>query len=62
MVVRLNLERSWHNMKQLVLTNGDGIIIDSAKVSNEDELLETLAKWLTDYEFLDGDSISFYDI
>ena len=49
-------------MTQLVLTNVDGIIIDSAKVTNEEELLETLAKWLTEYQFLNGDSITFYDI
>ena len=49
-------------MTQLVLTNGDDIIIDSAKVSTEDELLETHAKWLTEYQFLNGDSITFYDI
>ena len=49
-------------MVQLVLTNMDDIIIDSAKASSQDEILETLTKWLEEYQFLNGDSISFYDI
>ena len=49
-------------MTQLVLTNVDDIIIDSAKVKTKDELLETLAKWLKEYQFLNGDSITFYDV
>ena len=49
-------------MVQLVLTNMDDIIIDSAKASSQDEILQTLEKWLKEYQFLNGDSISFYDI
>ena len=49
-------------MIQIVLTNGDDIIIDSAKVENRDKILEVLAKWKEEYQFLNGDSISFYDI
>ena len=49
-------------MVQIVLTNGDDIIIDSAKVYNQTEILEVLTKWLDEYQFLNGDSISFYDI
>ena len=47
-------------MVQLVLQNEDDIIIDSAKVTTEDELLETLAKWLAEYKFLNRDKITFY--
>ena len=49
-------------MIQIVLTNGDDIIIDNAKVSSQDEILEVLTKWHEEYQFLNGDSISFYDI
>ena len=49
-------------MIQLVLTNGDDIIIDSARVKTQDEILEVLTKWNEEYQFLNGDSISFYDI
>ena len=47
-------------MVQVVLTNEDDIIIDSAKVGNQDELLEILTKWLKDYLFLNRDRITFY--
>ena len=49
-------------MIQLVLTNGDGIIIDSAKVESQEEILNILTKWHEEYQFLNGDSVSFYDI
>ena len=49
-------------MVQIVLTNEDGIIIDSAKVKGKVEILEVLAKWLLQYEFLNHDSITFYRI
>ena len=49
-------------MVQIVLTNGDDIIIDSAKVKTQEEILEVLTKWLDEYQFLNGDSVSFYDI
>ena len=47
-------------MLQMVLTNEDDIIIDSAKASNQEEVMETLAKWLRDYQFLNHDKITFY--
>ena len=47
-------------MVQIVLTNEDNIIIDSAKVGSQDELLEVLTKWLKDYLFLNRDRITFY--
>ena len=47
-------------MTQLVLQNEDGIIIDSAKAKSKVEILETLAKWLIEYEFLNHDKITFY--
>ena len=49
-------------MVQLVLTNSDDIIIDSARVKTQEEILEVLTKWLDEYQFLNGDNISFYDI
>ena len=49
-------------MIQVVLTNEDNIIIDSAKVDSQDELLEVLTKWLKDYLFLNRDRITFYRI
>ena len=49
-------------MVQIVLTNEDEIIIDSAKVKSKVEILETLAKWLIEYEFLNHDKITFYRI
>ena len=47
-------------MVQIVLTNEDDIIIDSAKVNGKVEILEVLAKWLLQYEFLNHDRITFY--
>ena len=47
-------------MVQIVLTNEDDIIIDSAKASGKVEILEVLAKWLLKYEFLNHDRITFY--
>ena len=49
-------------MIQIVLTNRDDIIIDSAKVKTQEEIIEVLTKWSDEYQFLNGDSISFYDI
>ena len=49
-------------MIQVVLTNEDDIIIDSAKVGSQEEILEVLTKWLHDYTFLNRDSITFYRI
>ena len=49
-------------MIQLVLTNEDDIIIDSATVESQDEILAILTKWQEDYEYRHGDSITFYDI
>ena len=49
-------------MIQIVLTNGDDIIIDSAMVNTQAEILEVLTKWNEEYQFLNGDSISFYSI
>ena len=59
MVVRLN-RREVEQMLQMVLTNEDDIIIDSAKASTQEEIMETLAKWLKDYHFLNHDKITFY--
>ena len=59
MVVRLN-RGEVEQMLQIVLTNEDDIIIDSAKASTQEEILQTLAKWLKDYHFLNHDSITFY--
>ena len=47
-------------MLQIVLTNEDDIIIDSAKASSQQEIMETLVKWLKEYQFLNHDKITFY--
>ena len=49
-------------MVQIVLTNGDDIIIASAKADSQYQIIDILAKWLDEYAFLNGDSISFYEI
>ena len=49
-------------MYQIVLKNADDIIIDTANASGKVEILETLAKWLLKYEFLNHDRITFYRI
>ena len=49
-------------MVQIVLTNEDEIIIDSATVNSKDQILEVLTKWYEEYMFYNGDNISFYDI
>ena len=49
-------------MYQIVLKNEDDIIIDTAKASGKVEILETIAKWLLKYEFLNHDRITFYRI
>ena len=59
MVVRLN-RGEVEQVLQMVLTNEDDIIIDSAKASTQEEIMETLAKWLKDYHFLNHDRITFY--
>ena len=47
-------------MIQVVLTNEDDIIIDSAKVKSQDEVLSLLTEWIDEYGFMNGDSITFY--
>ena len=47
-------------MVQIVLTNEDDIIIDSAHAESQAEILETLTKWLKEYHFLNYDKITFY--
>ena len=47
-------------MYQIVLKNADDIIIDTAKASGKIEILETLAKWLIEFDFLNHDRITFY--
>ena len=47
-------------MLQMVLTNEDDIITDSAKATSQQEILETLEKWLKEYHFLNHDKITFY--
>ena len=59
MVVRLN-RGEVEQVLQMVLTNEDDIIIDSAKASTQEEILQTLAKWLKEYHFLNHDKITFY--
>ena len=49
-------------MVQIVLTNEDDIIIDSATVNSKDEILGVLTKWYDEYMFYNGDNISFYDV
>ena len=49
-------------MVQIVLTNSDGIIVASAKVNTQYEIIDVLAKWSDEFAFLNGDSVSFYDI
>ena len=49
-------------MVQIVLTNEDGIIIASAKADSQYQIIDIIAKWADEYGFLNGDSISFYDI
>ena len=57
----MNLNRGEvEQVLQMVLTNEDDIIIDSAKASSQEEIMETLAKWLKDYHFLNHDTITFY--
>ena len=59
MVVKLN-RGEVEQVLQMVLTNEDDIIIDSAKASSQKEIMETLEKWLKDYHFLNHDKITFY--
>ena len=59
-VVRSKPRGGENQMVQIVLTNEDNIIIDSAKVKGKVEILEVLAKWLLQYEFLNHDMITFY--
>ena len=47
-------------MVQIVLTNGDDVIVDSAQVKSKVEVLEILAKWLIEYGYLHHDRITFY--
>ena len=49
-------------MLQMVLTNEDDIIIDSAKAESREEIMQTLEKWLKEYHFLNHDKITFYRI
>ena len=60
MVVRLKPRGGENPMVQIVLTNEDDIIVDSAKVKSKVEVLEVLAKWLIEYDYLHHDRITFY--
>ena len=62
MVVRLKPRGGEIPMVQIVLTNGDDVIIDSAQASRKVEILEILAKWLIEYGFLHHDRITFYKL
>ena len=59
MVVRLN-RGEVEQVLQMVLTNEDDIIIESAQASTQKEIMEILAKWLQAYHFLNHDKITFY--
>ena len=47
-------------MIQMVLQNEDDIIIDTAKVEKQLEVVQVLVKWLAEYKFLNHDKITFY--
>ena len=49
-------------MYQIVLKNGDDIIVASEKAKSKVEILSVLAKWLIQFDFLNHDRITFYRI
>ena len=49
-------------MVQIVLTNSDDVIIASAKADSQYQIIDIIAKWADEFAFLNGDSISFYNV